>query len=94
MSHRSTDPGPGTEPPDDVGELATAHAELLSVTGTELSESGDVIDTLSRSAAETSESVDEVADTTYAFADDVDELAHGVIDAIPQANELGERLDD
>jgi methyl-accepting chemotaxis protein len=35
-----------------------------------------------------------VADTTQEFADDVDELANKVIDAITQANELDERLNE
>jgi hypothetical protein len=57
-----------------------------------LAETVDDRDAIADSAVETPESVDEVADVTEAYADDMGELATKVIEAISQADDLRERL--
>jgi len=52
----------GSDRPDRSAELASEHAELLSVIGTDLSESSDVIETLSQRAASANQSSSETAD--------------------------------
>ena len=51
----------------------------------------DDLDGIADSAVRTSENVDEVSETTQAYADDLDHIARDVIDAISQANEIDER---